>query len=88
MSNSPYKGVFSAVVTALNEDKSPDLDTMAAHCKYLLANGCDGLAVLGTTGEANSFGLKERNCHHRRFGLSAVCAGRRHDAGYRMLRSN
>jgi 4-hydroxy-tetrahydrodipicolinate synthase len=60
LSNSPYKGVFSAVVTALNEDKSPDLDTMAAHCKYLLANGCDGLAVLGTTGEANSFGLKER----------------------------
>lgn len=60
MSQSPYKGVFSAVVTAVKEDRSPDLDLMAEHCKWLLANGCDGLAVLGTTGEANSFGLKER----------------------------
>lgn len=60
MSHSPYKGVFCAVVTAVKEDKTPDLDLTAAHCKWLLANGCHGLAVLGTTGEANSFGLKER----------------------------
>ncbi|MBO6518460.1 MAG: dihydrodipicolinate synthase family protein [Rhodospirillales bacterium] len=60
MSHSPYKGVFSAAVTALKDDMSPDLDLMAEHCKWLLANGCDGLAILGTTGEANSFGLKER----------------------------
>lgn len=60
MSNSPYKGVFAAVLTPVNEDMSPDLDLMAAHCRWLLANGCDGLGVLGTTGEANSFGLKER----------------------------
>lgn len=60
MSHSPYKGVFSAAVTALKEDLSPDIDLMAEHCKWLLANGCDGLAILGTTGEANSFGLKER----------------------------
>lgn len=60
MSNSPYKGVFAAVITAMQADLSPDLDLMTAHCKWLLANGCDGLGVLGTTGEANSFGLKER----------------------------
>jgi 4-hydroxy-tetrahydrodipicolinate synthase len=33
---------------------------MAKHAKWLLANGCNGLGVLGTTGEANSFGLNER----------------------------
>lgn len=60
MSAAPYKGVFTAVVTPVKADLSPDLDLMAAHCKWLLANGCDGLAILGTTGEANSFGLKER----------------------------
>ena len=60
MTHSPYKGVFAAAVTALKDDRTPDLDLMAEHCKWLLANGCDGLAVLGTTGEANSFGLKER----------------------------
>jgi len=60
LSHSPYKGVFAAVVTPVKADMSPDLDLMAKHCKWLLANGCDGLAILGTTGEANSFGLKER----------------------------
>jgi 4-hydroxy-tetrahydrodipicolinate synthase len=39
---------------------SIDLDRMATHCRWLLANGCDGLAVLGTTGEANSLGVQER----------------------------
>ncbi len=58
--HSPYKGVFAAVLTPVKPDLSADLDRMAAHCKWLLANGCDGLGVLGTTGEANSFGLKER----------------------------
>ncbi len=60
MSHSPYKGVFTAVLTPMKADLSPDLDLLAAHCKWLLANGGDGLGVLGTTGEANSFGLKER----------------------------
>ena len=60
MSHSPYKGVFAAVLTPMKADLSADLDLLAAHCKWLLANGCDGLGLLGTTGEANSFGLKER----------------------------
>lgn len=60
MSNSPYKGVFAAVLTPMKSDLSPDLDAMTAHCQWLLDNGCDGLGVLGTTGEANSLGLKER----------------------------
>ena len=33
---------------------------MAAHSKWLLANGCNGLGILGTTGEANSLGVSER----------------------------
>lgn len=53
-------GVFSAVLTPMRDDLVPDDDLMAAHCKWLLAQGCDGLAVLGTTGEANSLGMKER----------------------------
>lgn len=56
----PFRGVFTAVLTPLNTDLSPDLDRMADHCRWLLANGCDGLGVLGTTGEANSFTMKER----------------------------
>jgi 4-hydroxy-tetrahydrodipicolinate synthase len=55
-----YGGVNAAVLTAMNADLSIDLDRMAAHCRWLLANGCNGLAVLGTTGEANSLGISER----------------------------
>ncbi|MGV3490024.1 MAG: dihydrodipicolinate synthase family protein [Devosia sp.] len=53
-------GVNSAVATPVNGDYSPDLGLMAEHCNWLLGNGCDGLAVLGTTGEANSFSVAER----------------------------
>ena len=53
-------GVNAAVLTPMNADLSIDLDRMAGHCRWLLANGCNGLGVLGTTGEANSLGISER----------------------------
>src|SRR3984885_9935424 len=55
-----FGGINAAVLTAMNADLSIDLDRMAGHCRWLLANGCNGLAVLGTTGEANSLGIRER----------------------------
>lgn len=53
-------GVLAAVLTPIREDLSPDHATWIAHCRWLLKEGCDGLAVLGTTSEANSFSLDER----------------------------
>lgn len=60
MKDALFGGVNAAVLTAMREDFSPDLDRMAAHAKWLLANGCNGLGILGTTGEANSFSTAER----------------------------
>ena len=60
MRDALYGGINAAVLTAMKEDLSPDLERMAAHCRWLLANGCNGLAILGTTGEANSLGFAER----------------------------
>lgn len=60
MRDALYGGVNAAVLTAMCADLSVDLDRMAAHCRWLLANGCNGLAILGTTGEANSLGVSER----------------------------
>ncbi len=60
MENTLFGGVNCAVLTPMRDDLSVDLDKMAARCGWLLANGCNGLAVLGTTGEANSIGLLER----------------------------
>ena len=56
----PPKGVYAAVSTAVNADFTPDHDRIIDHSRWLLANGCDGLAPLGTTGEANSFSLDDR----------------------------
>ncbi len=60
MKDALFGGVNAAVLTAMKPDLSPDLDRMAAHAHWLLANGCNGLGILGTTGEAASFGLTER----------------------------
>jgi 4-hydroxy-tetrahydrodipicolinate synthase len=60
MKDALFGGVNAAVLTPMHADFSPDLDRMAAHARWLLANGCNGLGVLGTTGEAASFGLDER----------------------------
>ena len=60
MKNALFGGVNTAVLTPMRDDLAPDLDRMAAHCRWLLANGCTGLGILGTTGEANSLGIAER----------------------------
>jgi 4-hydroxy-tetrahydrodipicolinate synthase len=60
LKNAAYGGVNAAVLTAMRADLTVDLDRTAAHCHWLLANGCNGLAVMGTTGEANSLGITER----------------------------
>lgn len=53
-------GVFSAALTPLDAELAPDHARFVAHCRYLLDEGCDGIAMLGTTGEANSFSVAER----------------------------
>lgn len=60
MTDALFAGVNAAVLTPMKDDFSVDLDRMAAHCRWLLANGCNGLGILGTTGEANSLGIDER----------------------------
>jgi 4-hydroxy-tetrahydrodipicolinate synthase len=60
MGNSPIRGVVAAVVTPIGDDLEPDLDRFVAFCRHLLDNGCDGLNICGTTGEAPSFTVAQR----------------------------
>jgi 4-hydroxy-tetrahydrodipicolinate synthase len=53
-------GVFCASATPVLQDGTPDHAAFAAHCKALIEEGCDGVALLGTTGEANSFSIAQR----------------------------
>jgi 4-hydroxy-tetrahydrodipicolinate synthase len=60
MTDLPIAGVFCASVTPVTADLAPDHAAFVAHCRHLLEQGCDGIALLGTTGEANSFSGSER----------------------------
>ena len=52
--------MIAAVATPVDENGAPDAKRATELARYLLDNGCDGLNVLGTTGEATSFSLDER----------------------------
>ena len=58
--NTPGGEVFAASLTPLKSDLTIDDDRLITHCKWLLSNGCNGIAFMGTTGEANSFSVSER----------------------------
>jgi len=56
----PLHGVIAAIATAIDNTGEPDSARSIALARSLLDNGCDGLNVLGTTGEATSFSLQQR----------------------------
>jgi 4-hydroxy-tetrahydrodipicolinate synthase len=60
MAQTVLAGVIAAVATPVAENGAPDLARALKLARFLLDNGCDGLNVLGTTGEATSFARDER----------------------------
>ncbi len=60
MSQPIFRGVLVPALTPFKPDLSPDAEALVRHCRWLLAQGADGLAVFGTTSEANSLGIEER----------------------------
>jgi len=60
MKESKLGGVIAAVATACDGTGEPDCARSTALARFLLDNGCDGLNVLGTTGESTSYGLAQR----------------------------
>jgi len=58
--DSKLEGVIAAIATAVETGGVPDYERSTALARFLLANGCDGLNVLGTTGEATSFSADQR----------------------------
>ncbi|WP_246252605.1 dihydrodipicolinate synthase family protein [Allomesorhizobium camelthorni] len=54
------RGVIAAVPTPVTAGGEPDVGRFLHHARWALANGCDALNVLGTTGEANSFSADQR----------------------------
>jgi 4-hydroxy-tetrahydrodipicolinate synthase len=53
-------GVVAASLTPLDAQLNPDTDLLERHCRWLLGNGCDGINLMGTTGEATSLSIGQR----------------------------
>lgn len=60
-SSLPPKGVYAAAVTPFGADLQPDLKGLVQHCRWLLGQGCAGLAPFGTTGEGTSLGVGQKH---------------------------
>ncbi len=54
------RGVIAPLLTPLGSDGAPDEGRYVAHARWLIAEGCTGLAPFGTTGEGPSLGRRER----------------------------
>ena len=63
-------GVLAPVLTPFGADLSPDPRRFVRLCRWLLDHGCAGLAPFGTTSEANSLAVGEREAL-----LDALLAG-------------
>ena len=53
-------GTFAASLTPLNDDNSINKQLLLEHCKRLLSQNIDGIAIFGTTGEANSLTIDKK----------------------------
>jgi 4-hydroxy-tetrahydrodipicolinate synthase len=60
MPSQPFRGVLVPVLTPFTASGEPDAGRFIAFCRWLLAEGAAGLAIFGTTSEANSMSAGER----------------------------
>jgi 4-hydroxy-tetrahydrodipicolinate synthase len=60
MTAQPFHGVLVPVLTPFTPAGEPDAGRFTAFCRWLLDQGAGGLAIFGTTSEANSMSPRER----------------------------
>jgi 4-hydroxy-tetrahydrodipicolinate synthase len=60
IATSALTGVWSAVLTPIDERCDPDAPRAVEYYRDLLHDGIDGINLLGTTGEAMSFSVEQR----------------------------
>jgi len=58
--NSPIQGIYTASLTPLTSSFEPNINELINHALWLLESGSDGVALLGSTGEANSLTIEQR----------------------------
>jgi 4-hydroxy-tetrahydrodipicolinate synthase len=69
-------GIWSAVLTPIDAGLSPDVRAALPYYRELLERGCDGINLLGTTGEAMSFTADQRVAFMEAVASSGIPASR------------
>ncbi len=59
-SRNGFQGIWPAMLTPLDAQLNIDHRKLAAHAQSLIAAGCGGVTIFGTTGEGPSFSFQER----------------------------
>ena len=57
---SPQAGIYTASLTPLLDSFEPNIPALIRHAQWLLEEGSDGVALLGSTGESNSMTVEQR----------------------------
>ncbi len=57
---SSIKGIYAASMSIFKEDFSLDLEQTKKHAENLIDKGCHGVAILGSTGQAQLVSVKEK----------------------------
>ena len=60
MNKNTFSGVLVPALTPFLADQRPNTEAFVRHCQWLVRQGVHGLAIFGTTGEANSLSVDER----------------------------
>ena len=58
--NQDIHGLWPALLMPIGPDEALDTNRAIAHAKRMLAAGCDGVTLFGTTGEGTAFTVAER----------------------------
>ena len=58
---SQIKGIFAASMSILNENLTLDANKTIIHVENLINQGCHGVAIFGSTGQAQLIPISEKN---------------------------
>jgi len=54
------EGIYAASISILNEDLSLDIDATITHAEKLIIEGCNGIAIFGSTGQSQLISASEK----------------------------
>ena len=57
---SKIKGIYAASMSLFNKDLSLNIEKTMIHAEKIIDNGCHGVAIFGSTGQAQLISVSEK----------------------------